>query len=115
MSDLRDLIPQVRKAIGEIESHLDADAVSPTALEEFKMAIDSLRTQVLAMLTAPAANDYDTFVRAFRLQRADQVCQNVMAGLIDGSIDAETPGLENLDETLRVTAAELDRVLTTPS
>ena len=104
MSELSKVVRALGPALDAIESQLTRPQVSVAALEDFKVTVDSVRTSVLAILTAADPADYRSFVREFRLRRAAQVCHNVLSGLVDGTITADTPGFDQLrstvDETL---------------
>ena len=109
MSEISSVIFELNSAVDDIESKAAQGDMSGAALEEFKVSLDGIRTTVLALLTATDVADYKDFVRKFRLRRAAQVSQNVLSGIVDGTITTETPGFEQLlatvDETLVAVAA----------
>jgi hypothetical protein len=84
--------------------------VPTDALEDFKVTVDSIRTSVLAMLTAENPEEYRSFIHKYRLRRAAVICQSVFSGLIDGTIDRNTPGLEQLQGTVDETLARLEEI-----
>jgi hypothetical protein len=109
MSEINSVIFELNGTLDDIESKAAQDNMSAAALEEFKVSLDGIRTTVLALLTATDVAGYKDFVRKFHLRRAAQVSQNVLSGIVDGTITAETPGFEQLlatvDETLAAVAA----------
>jgi hypothetical protein len=110
MSQLTELVHELKDALHDIESR-PSDARTPSvALEDFKSTIDGARTNVLAILTAADPGDYHGFVRQFRLRRAAQGCQSVLSGLIDGTIDGESPGLAELQATVDEALERLKRL-----
>ena len=114
MSDVTELINVIaalRSALDRIESDLVDSAFSGPALEDFKSTIDNVRTSVLAIITADAPSECHNFLRKFRLRRGAQICQNVLAGLVDGSITADTPAFEMLHTTVDETLARVDRLM----
>jgi hypothetical protein len=110
MSELSELVPELKSALDAIEMELAEEDVSPLVLEDFKVTVDSVRTSVLALLTAKDSGDYYGFVRKYRLRRAAQVCQNVLSGLIDKTINADTPGLDQLHATVDETLERLEQL-----
>ena len=109
--ELSDVVVALRTALDEIESELVDSALSGPRLEDFKSAIDEIRTSVLAILTAKDSSEWHNFLRKFRLRRGAQICQNVLAGLVDGTITAETPAFEMFHTTVDETLACVDRLI----
>ena len=108
MSELTQEVQALRRALDNFEAKCGADSVPPGALEDFKVTVDSVRTSVLAMLTAEDPSEYRSFIRNYRLRRAAVVCQSVFSGLIDGTIDHRTPGFDQLQSTVEETLEQLD-------
>ena len=100
MSELSQEVRALREALDRLESELGPDPVSAAKLEDFKAAVDGIRTSVVAMVTAEDPADYRSFIRRYRLRRAAQVCQNVLSGLVDGTIDILAPGFDRLQSTV---------------
>ncbi len=109
--ELSDVVAALRTALNRMESDLVDSALSGPALEDFKSTIDNVRTSVLAIITADAPSECHNFLRKFRLRRGAQICQNVLAGLVDGSITADTPAFESLHTTVDETLARVDRLM----
>ncbi len=103
MSAIKTELLALREGLDQFEAGIGAEPVSTAALEDFKVAVDDVRNSVLSMLVADDAKDYRRFIRKYRLRRAAQVCQGVLSGLVDGTLD-QAPGLDRLqsavDETL---------------
>ncbi len=110
MSELKKEVLALRQALNEFELQLGPESVSAVALEDFKVTVDSVRTSVLAMLTATDPADYRNFIRKYRLRRAAQVCQNVFSGLVDSTVDCHTPGFDRLQSTVDETLARLEEL-----
>ena len=111
MSELKKEVRALREALDAFETGIGDGPVSDAALEDFKMTVDTVRTTVLAMMTADDPDDYENFVHNYRLRRGAQVCQSVFSGLVDGTIYPETPGYDQLRSTVQETLARLDRLL----
>ena len=110
MSELTRELAAVREALDQLESQMDLEPVSAAALEAFKVIVDNVRNSVFAMITAEDPAEYRSFIRKYRLRRAAQVCQNVLAGLVDGTIDVRTPGFDQLQSTVGETLARLEEL-----
>ncbi len=110
MHERSDTLFQLRDALHDVEStSTDAD-LADVALDELKAAVDDVRTNVLAMLSAEDSSDYSAVVRRFRLHRATDVCQNVTSGLGDGTIGAGTPGITQLESMVGQVLKRLDSI-----
>jgi hypothetical protein len=108
MSELDRAITFIDRALAEIESRLREPDIPISALEDFKATLDSTRTVVQAIIGASGPGDYEHNVYRFRLRRAAQVCQSVLFGLLDGSINPSTPGLTELRATVAETLQHMD-------
>jgi len=100
MTELRRSISSLRDALSDLEVGLNDTDRSSADLEDFKAALDGARTTVLAVLAAAGPSDYQKLVRRFRLQRATQVCQCVLYGVLDGTISGQTSGIARLRSTV---------------
>ncbi len=102
MRELREAVATLREALDRVEPMLDGSDPPAAALEAFKVTIDDVRTEILAILTADDPTGHRRAIGRLRLHRAAQVCQNVIAGLDEGTITERTDGMARL----RATAAE---------
>ncbi|UCG89219.1 MAG: hypothetical protein JSW71_12040 [Gemmatimonadota bacterium] len=100
MSDLAKVTASLRKALDDVEAQLTKGDPPAGALEDFKSVLDGIRTNVIAFVKAADSADYFGTVNSFRLLRATQICQNVLTGLVDGTISAKTPGFEKFQATI---------------
>lgn len=110
MTELHQAVSELRQALDDIEAELTQQDPPAAALEDFKVTLDNVRTNVLAFLTAADSADYYGFVRKFRLRRAAQVCQAVLSGIVDGTIDPDTPGFDRFRSTVEETLERLERL-----
>ncbi len=110
MKDLRSLIVELRAVLGGIEGKLAAEGSSreSRALEEFKSNLDSARTVLLAIIGSAEAGPGEGMVQHFRLRRASQVCQNVLFGILDGTVGPRTSGFAEMQETVSETLERLE-------
>jgi len=115
MSELNEVIQELKVGLDRIELSLAWDNLPVTAIEEFKMVLDDVRTSLLALVSAGGASDYNRSVRRLRMRRATQVCDNTLTSVVDGTITPKTPGYAELEsgatETLEHIGplAELER------
>jgi prefoldin subunit 5 len=87
MSDqpLNQQIVELRSRLSTIDSQLTKAGNAPEGLEDLKHAVDNLRNNVWAILSASRSSNYHVNVERFRLRRAIEIAK----GLI-GAIDAGT-------------------------
>jgi hypothetical protein len=107
MNDLSQVTVGLRKALDDVEAQLVKGDPPAAALEDFKSALDGIRTSVIAFVRAANAAEYHETVHSFRLLRATQICQNVLTGLVDGTITAATPGFDKFLATVADTLEKL--------
>ena len=110
MSALRKAVGDLKQAMRDIESIIAQPDPPDKELEGFKMTLDSVRMDALALVAAAYSGDYDEYIRKFRLRRAAQVCQNVLFGLEDGTVNERTPGVTVFQSTIRETLDRLDQL-----
>ena len=109
MNEITQVTVGLRKALDDVETQLTKGEPPAAALEDFKSALDGIRTSVLAFINAADSADYHGSVNALRLLRTTQICQNVLTGIVDGSITPSTPGFDRLTATVAETLAKLDQ------
>ncbi len=114
MNELGKVVGQLREALEEVESATTQEPIPLLAIEEFRFTVDTVRTSVLAMVTSVDAADYSDVLRDVRLRRTAQVCQNILPGLLDGTIDSNTPGTQSLRLTIGEVLQRLERVTQLP-
>jgi hypothetical protein len=93
-ADLSVRIRDLGESLTALEADLAHRKTAPAGLDEFKDAIDEVRTNLLAIVTATHSGDYDASIGAFRMRRTNDVCQNLMADVIDGTVSPATEGFE---------------------
>jgi hypothetical protein len=108
MSELIQVTDGLRKALDDLEQQLTKSDPPAAALEDFKSTLDSIRTSVNAFINAEDSADYHGSVRAFRLLRTTQICQNVLTGIVDGTITTVTPGFDKFRGTVAETLERLE-------
>ena len=94
---LRDL----NDSLTALEHDLTRRTTAPAGLDEFKDAIDEIRTNLIAVVTATHSGNYDASIGQFRMHRGNQVCQNLLADVIDGTVSAGTDGFEECYQAVK--------------
>ena len=111
MSNLNHAADELQQALNDIEAKLAWDDLPMAALEEFKAALDNVRTSLLSLIGAADASDYQRSVRRLRLHRAAQVCHNILSSVIDGTIGPDTTGIVQFKATVDETLDQVDRLI----
>ncbi|HXI19522.1 MAG TPA: hypothetical protein VNH46_00470, partial [Gemmatimonadales bacterium] len=70
--------------LNTVDAQLAKSGGAPEGLEDLKVAVDSLRTSVWAVLSASRTSNYDAFISRFRLRRGIDTLRSIMAGLEGG-------------------------------
>ena len=110
MHKMSDILFQLRDALHDVKSTSTEEGLTDVALDELKFTVDNTRSNILAMLSAEDSSHYSAILRRLRLHRAKDICQNVASGLGDGTIGAETPGIEQLKSTVGQALKRLESV-----
>jgi hypothetical protein len=76
-------IIDLRNRLGTIDNQLTKVGDAPEGLEDLKAAVDSLRNNVWAILSASRSSNYHVNVERFRLRRAIEITKGLI-GAIDG-------------------------------
>ena len=108
MSQLQESILFLRASLDDLEVELSSRDLTAAGLEDFKATLDRVRTTVLATLAATDPGGYQRYIQRFQLQRAAQVCQSVLFGMVDGTVSAQTPGIDRLRSTVAEILMRLD-------
>jgi len=111
MTSVDKVVEELRQALEQMEMKLSWEDLPVAALEEFKDAVDSARTSLQAFLDADGPADYHDSLNQVRLRRAAGVCQNVFAGLMNGTIGKSTEGFERLATTVKETSEQMEKLL----
>ena len=94
---LRDL----NDSLTALEHDLSRRKTPPEGLGEFKDAVDEIRTNLIAVVTATHSGRYDASIGQFRMHRGNQVCQNLLADVIDGTVTGDTEGFEECYQAVK--------------
>jgi hypothetical protein len=78
-------IAQLRNQLSAVDAQLARGTSSvPAGLEDLKEAVDNMRTNVWAVLSASRSKEYPEFIARFRLRRAidimKQIAQDIESG-----------------------------------
>jgi hypothetical protein len=99
---------ELRDGLAELRATLDAldqrGGSTQQAVEELRLlglAVDNLRNNLWAILTARYTKDYEGFLARIRVRRASETCEDVLADLYAETITPNMPGLDVFHATLR--------------
>ncbi len=92
---------KLRGVLNVVETEVEAAEPSEEAVRALGEAVDGVRNNVWAALTAEHADDYDQYLAKVRVRRAREICDDVLADLCAETISSNTPGLEVFGATLR--------------
>jgi len=71
-------IAQLRNQLTAVDAQLAKGSSAPAGLEDLKEAVDNMRTNVWAVLSASRSKDYPEFIARFRLRRAIDILKQVV-------------------------------------
>lgn len=100
-------VQHLRESLDLIEEQMAADTMPDRAYEDFKVAIDNVRTSVLAMLFATRSKAYSATIGQFHLNRAVAISTHVLSDLVLETVDRESEDYADFKE---VAAAAFERV-----
>ena len=106
--ELRRGLNELRWVLNVVETEVEAAEPSEEAVRALAEAVDGVRNNVWAALTAEHADDYDQYLAKVRVRRAREICEDVLADLYAETIPSNTPGLEVFGATLRELSRHCD-------
>lgn len=74
-----------------IDGQLARSSTAPEGLEDLKRAVDTLRTNVWAILAASRSKDYQVFILRFRLRRAIDISRGILRDIETGATTTLLP------------------------
>ncbi len=99
--DIGKRIAYLKSALSLIERDFEQGHAPPDGLDELKVAVDGIRSNVWAVLSAANDDNYDQFVGRFRMRRGTEICERLITDIERGTITARTPDVDRLAEALR--------------
>ena len=95
-------LDELRSKLNVVEMEIAAAAEpSEEGLRALAAALNGIRNNVWAALTAEHADDYDEYLAKVRVHRARETCEDVLADLYADTIPPTMPGLDVFGATLR--------------
>lgn len=104
-------LAEIKTSLLEVEQSLAEGETPRRGLEDFKMAVDHIRLSIWAILTAAQSEDYPGVVARFRLGRAVEICQHVIADIDAGVITPGFPELERFRGAIEETQERIARLM----
>lgn len=90
----------LKAELGDIEREVLATQASPHVLEDFKLALDHMRTSVWAVFTNADPQAQGRVLSHFRLKRVKSMFRDVLEDLRVGTITGSSPDFEELRDLL---------------
>src|SRR4029453_3279693 len=98
---LKQQIGDLRKRLSTIDGQLNKVGGAPEGLEDLKAAVDSLRNNVWAILSASRTSNYHVNVERFRLLRAIEIPQGHTGKIDNGQMKTLHPEHSELQIVLQ--------------
>jgi hypothetical protein len=117
-SALLEEIRQLKSSLEELEKRLsevaEGDLPAPV-LEDFKKSVDHVRLTLWVIISAMHGKKEEmaSTVARFRVRRAKDLCQQLVADINAGKTTSRTPELPMLQSTLKDTHERVQRLLST--
>jgi hypothetical protein len=106
-------IQQLKKGLQEVETRLAGEALPLPLLEEFKEAVDHVRTTLWAVISSKADPDsISSTIVSLRMKRATEMCRQIILDMDAHEIGMESPELPRLREILKLTHERVHRLYT---
>lgn len=86
-------VTKLEDSLAIIEQEMQRGDAAEETLEDFKVAVDNVRTGILAILSATRSDDYAYALARFRLKRATQLSQNVLSDFVLGTVRPDSTHL----------------------
>ena len=105
-------VDNLKRALQAIENQLAQREVPQEGLEDLKRAVDHIRTTVWALITAAESPDnYEVVLARFRLNRAMELCQQVVLDINASFIPIESSELRRFHVTMKGTMDRVERLM----
>lgn len=109
---LGEQVQQLKQALEEIEKRLAGDEVPVAVLEDFKSAVDHIRTTVWALMSSPQGNQYEVapHIARLRLQRAAGMFRQISSDIDTSEITVDSPELKEFHTSLKGLLDRIERL-----
>ena len=98
---LNQQIVDLRNRLSTIDGQLNKVGDAPEGLEDLKAAVDSLRNNVWAILSASRTSNYHVNVERFRLRRAIEITKGLIGEIDNGHMKTLHPEHSELQIVLQ--------------
>ncbi len=109
---LKEQVDNLKSTLQAIEGELAQREVPREGLEDLKRAVDNIRRTVWALITAAEAPDEYVIVLArLRLNRAMELCQQVVLDINASFIPIDSAELRRFHVTMKGTVDRVERLM----
>ena len=102
-------IAQLRSQLTAVDAQLARGTGVPAGLEDLKEAVDNMRTNVWAVLSASRSKEYPEFIARFRLRRAIDILKQVAEEIDSGTRRGALPEFAELQIQMQRVQASMAR------
>ena len=109
----RALLEQVhvlRAQLEQIDQRLQSEPLPNAVLEDFKGAVDHLRSTLWALMSEGGPDSVTSKLVTFRLIRAAEICRQVQLDIDASEVGINSPELPKLREALRLATERVERL-----
>ncbi len=109
----RSLLEQVqvlRAQLEQIDKKLQSEPLPNAVLEDFKGAVDHLRSTLWALMSDGSPDSVTSKLVTFRLIRAAEICRQVQLDIDASEVGINSVQLLQLREALRLTMERVERL-----
>ena len=109
---LKAQVDNLKSTLQAIEGELAQREVPKEGLEDLKRAVDNIRRTVWALITAAESpDDYEIVLARFRLNRAMELCQQVVLDINASFIPIDSAELRRFHVTMKGTVDRVERLM----
>ena len=109
---LKEQVDNLKSALRAIEGELAQREVPKEGLEDLKRAVDNIRRTVWALITAAESPDkYEVVLARYRLNRAMELCQQVVLDINASFIPIDSAELRRFHVTMKGTLDRVERLM----
>ena len=98
---LRTGVRELRETLRVIRSHLKAEQPSSAGVRDLATVVDGLRGSIWGILQDAHAEDQRDYLATIRVQRAAEICRQILEDLHTGMVRPDLEGYEMLRASLR--------------
>lgn len=110
--ELIEQIHQLKQALEEMEKQIHTGEVPLAVLEDFKSAVDHIRTTVWAVVSTAQDKQYELAnnIARFRVKRAIDICHRIISDIDIHELTVDSPELVQFNNALKQAVERINRL-----